>query len=262
MKQFSDVLVAYKKTWVVLTLVIALIFILGQIPAVWGGYILTRGTGLALTGITGSVWDGRASLASIKVQSDEYSLGALTWKLTPWSLISRCANVTTKLEMQHFDGQICARSNGEIRLLNADVGIPAELLQNRIPVPVQGNFSAHINDVRLTGNVLSALDAKITWNNARVSAGPSWIDLGNVAAEVADDRNNGIVAKVFSLSGPIDLALDVQLLAPSGGSVSGRFAAPSQLIDSFGAREILSMFAQQERVDEEGRSHYSVNMPL
>lgn len=262
MKQFPDVLQAYKKTWIVLTLVIALIFILGQIPAVWGGYILTRGTGLSLTGITGSVWNGKASLASVRVDNNDYSLGALTWKLTPWSMISRCTKVTTKLEVQQFDGQICAGANGEVRILNADVTLPAHLVQNHIPTPVQGTFSSHINDVRLTGNILQKLDAKITWNNARISAGPSWIDLGNVAADVADNGQNGIKAKVFSLSGPIDLELDVELLAPSGGNVSGRFAAPSQLIDAFGARDILAMFAQQDRVDEQGKSHYTVNMPL
>ena len=262
MSTFPDLLKAHKKLWIGLGVLFFLIFVLSNIPATWGAWVLTRGTGLAMSGVTGSVWNGKASLASIQLSGQEQSLGQLSWKLSPLSLITRCAEVTTKLSIQQFDGEVCASSNGEVQVHDANFSVPSALLQAKIPVPIQGQISAHVDELQLRGNTLLKLKGNVTWNNARINTGSNWLDIGSFAAELNDNGNNGISAKFFNLSGPVDVNLQIELTAPSGGRVSGELAAPQAFFDSANARDVLSMFAQQDRVDEQGKSHYRVDMNL
>lgn len=262
MSTFPDLLKAYKKLWISLGVALFLVFVLSNIPAVWGAWVLTRGTGLAMSGVTGSVWNGKASLASFQLNGQEHSLGQLSWQLNPLALISRCAKVITKLPMQQFDGEVCAKSNGEIEVHNADVSVPASLLQEKIPVPIQGQFSSHIDVLQLRGNVLQKLKGNFTWNSARINTGANWLDIGSYAAELSDNGNNGVSAKFFQLAGPVDVNLQIELTAPAGGRISGELAGPQAFFDSANAADVLAMFAQLERVDPENKHHYRVDLNL
>src|SRR5690606_12235278 len=264
MSRLTALMISGKKLWIPLGLVLFLVFAVANIPATWGGYFLTRGTGIALSGVTGTLWNGRASLASLRTQVREYSLGQLSWQLRPWSLLglSPCAQVTTRLPQQQFDGEICAGATGALQLRNADVSVPSILLQTYLPIPIQGQFSSHIDHLQLQGNVLQSLKGNLTWNGARVNTGNKWLDVGSYAAEFTDNGNNGIKANFFELSGPMDVAIEVELTAPSGGRISGELAAPKAFFESANALDILAMLAQEDSVDEEGKTHYRVDLNL
>lgn len=264
MSRFPALLNNHKKLWIPLGVVFFLVFVISNIPAIWGAYLLTRGTGVALSGVTGTLWNGRASLASVRMTNQEYSLGQLSWNLSPLSLLtfSPCAHVTTKLSLQNFEGDICSGSGGSLRLNNADVSLPAALVQTHIPFPVQGQFSAHIDEMDLRGNVLLKLKGNLSWNGARVNTGANWMDIGSYAAELKDNGKNGVSAKFFQLAGPVEVNLQIELTAPSGGKVTGELAAPKAFFESANAIDMLAMFAQEDRVDEEGRTHYRVDINL
>lgn len=264
MSRLPALLKTHKKLWISLGVTLFLVFVISSIPAIWGAYLLTRGTGVALSGVTGSLWSGQASLASMRMTDKEYSLGQLSWSLNPLSLLtlSPCAQVNTKLPMQQFEGEICVGAGGVIELHNADVSLPASLLQSKIPVPIQGQLSTHIDELELRSNVLLKLKGKLTWNGARVNTGANWLDIGSFGAELSDNGNNGVSVKLFQLAGPVDLNLQIELKAPSGGKVMGELAAQQSFFDSANARDILAMFAQQDRVDETGKTHYRVDMNL
>ncbi|WP_039916862.1 type II secretion system protein N [Cellvibrio mixtus] len=262
MSTVPDLLKAYKKLWISLGVLFFLIFVLSSIPATWGAWVLTRGTGLAMSGVTGSIWNGKASLASVQLSGQEQSLGQLSWKLSPFSLLTRCAMVTTKLPMQQFDGEVCAGSNGDVQVHDADLSAPSSLLQAKIPVPIQGQLSAHIDELQLRGNVLLKLKGNLTWNSARVNTGANWLDIGSYAAELSDNGKNGISAKFFHLSGPVETNLQIELAAPSGGRISGELAASQAFFEAANAKDILAMFAQLDRVDPENKHHYRVDLNL
>jgi general secretion pathway protein N len=264
MRRITALFTSRKKLWIPLGLVLFLIFAIANIPATWGGYFLTRGTGVALSGVTGTLWDGRASLASFRTPVREYSLGQLSWQLRPLSILalSPCAKVTTRLPQQQFDGEVCAAPNGAIKIGDADISVPSIILQTYLPIPIQGQFSSHIDHLQLRGNVLQALKGNLTWNSAKVNTGSAWLEVGSYAAELSDNGNNGIKARFFELAGPMDVNLDIELTAPSGGRINGTLAAPKAFFESANALDMLAMFAQEEKVDEEGKTHFRVDMNL
>jgi len=138
----------------------------------------------------------------------------------------------------------------------------ATTIQTYLPIPIQGQFSSHIDHLQLRGNVLQSLKGNLTWNGARVNTGSTWLDVGSYAAELSDNGNNGIKAQFFELAGPVDVNLAVELTAPSGGHVGGELAAPKAFFEAANAMDMLSMFAQEDKVDEEGKTHYRVDLNL
>jgi general secretion pathway protein N len=264
MSRLPVILKSNKKLWIPLGVALFLLFVISSIPATWGAYLLTRGTGVALSGVTGTLWNGRASLASVRTAQQEYSLGQLAWSLKPLSLLilSPCAQVQTTLPMQQFEGEICTGSGGAIKVRKADVSLPVALVQSKLPVPIQGLFSTHIDELEIRGNVLLKLKGNLTWNSARVNTGANWLDIGSFGAELSDNGKNGVSAKLFQLNGPVDVNLQIELAAPSGGKVTGELAAPKSFFEAANAIDMLAMFAQEDRVDEEGKTHYRVDVAL
>jgi general secretion pathway protein N len=109
---------------------------------------------------------------------------------------------------------------------------------------------------------LLKLKGNLTWNGARVNTGANWLDIGSYGAELSDNGNNGVSAKLFHLAGPVDVNLQIELAAPSGGKVTGELAAPKAFFEAANAIDMLAMFSREDRVDEEGKTHYSVDMNL
>jgi len=253
-----------KKLLIIFGVVLFLWFVLASIPAVWGGYLLTRGTGLALSGVTGTLWDGRASLASVKHKEKEYSLGQLSWSLRGLSLLklNPCVLLMTKLDKQTFEGDVCVGLNGAITLKNTDIALPAALVQQYIPIPIMGQLSAHMDSLVLRGNVLVKLNGKLSWRQAQVNNGANWMDIGSYGADLVDDGKNGIKVTLFDLDGPLDIDLIAELKAPSGGRVQGKFATTKSFLATANASALLGMFAQLESEDAEGKVYYKIDVNL
>lgn len=250
-----------RRWWILLGVGLFAFFLFRQIPAAWGAYVITKGTGLSLSGITGSVWNGRASLASVKLQYGDHSLGQLTWKLSPLSLLTLkpCAYLTTRMEGQSFEGDVCAGSNGNLSVSNAEVSLPATLVQPRIPIPVGGQFGLHLDELEVRGNILSKLKGKLTWTEALVNNGSGWIGIGSYGAELVDNGSNGVKAKVFHLAGPAEVDLQVELKAPAGGTVQGTFATSKGFLESANAMEVIGVIAQEQETNAEGKTQYKVD---
>jgi len=225
-----------KVYWILLAVIFWLVFVIAQAPASWGGYMMTRSGGLALTGISGTVWHGRASMASVSIDGRAYSLGELNWDLHPFSLLrfSPCADINTSLERQQISGTACAGRNNKLTLRDTDISVPASLVQG-LPdkMAVSGQLSAHIQQLEVQQQTVQALTGNVSWSAARLNNGQRWLNLGAFAAELSATDSGAIFADVFSLEGPIDLKGNVTMPLTGGVMIDVDFT----LSDSF-SREV------------------------
>lgn len=253
-----------KTRWVLLGVLLWLVFAISNIPAIWGAYAMTRGGQLALSGVSGTLWHGQASLASFKVDRVDYSLGQLYWTLSPWSLLSLrpCADIVTELDRQQVQGEVCADLGGGLELRDTDISAPAALLQPTLPLPIDGQLSVHIEQMQVQGEYLQLLLGNLSWTGARIHNGRVWMNLGSFAAELNDDRQGGIAAKVFHLDGPTEVEMQVGLKAGGGGSVVGNFSMSRAFSAEVQADAWISMFAQAEETDSDGKTRYRVELEL
>lgn len=245
--------------WISLGLILFLIFVVSRVPADWGAWLLTRQSGLALSGVNGTLWKGQASLASLQVEGQNFTLGKLNWDLQLLSLLklSPCVKLTVSGQAQSFNGIVCSSLNGVLTLKDADVNLPAKLVQSRIPIPINGQFSAHLTQLKLQGNILLDLAGNLSWTNAQANNQVQWIPLGSFAAEFTDNEKNGIKAKVFDLDSQVDLNLDLELRAPSGGSAQGTLHIPQNFIEQYRLADFLAFVGPQSG-QENGKAIYKI----
>lgn len=253
-QQLSDFIPRLR--WLILLLVLAVVFALTRIPATWGAYFITQGNTLGMTGVNGTLWDGRASMTSIEIDNIAYSLGELHWQLEPWSLLSLrpCANVRAALERQLIEGRACASLSGSLKVTDASIDAPADLIQAGIPVPIDGDLVANISILAMKGEQLQELEGNLSWTGARVQAEGNWVSLGNFAAEYSYNGEDAIVAEVFDLDAPMDLDATVTLALAGGVDVQGEVTLEPAFSDRIQAQEWLHLMLEspepyQYRID-------------
>jgi len=258
------VFVVTKKFWIILGVVLWLYFVISHIPAVWGAYLMTRGGDVGMSGVSGTIWSGRASLVSVKVKQVDYSLGQLSWNLSGLSLLllKPCATIETIMDNQHIDGRVCVGFKGALDISNANISFPATLIQPQLPLPIDGKFSLHLDSLVMKNNQLNTLQGKLAWAEAKVYNGTNWMDLGGFGADLVDDKKSGISAHVFDVNSPVHVDVNAGFPAPTGTSVKGMLSMSEAFAQQSNAAGWLSMFATPTSPDAQGNLQYAVDVNL
>jgi general secretion pathway protein N len=68
-----------------------------------------------------------------------------------------------------------------------------------------------------------------------------------------------VKAKVFQLAGPAEVDLQVELKAPAGGSVQGTLLANKSFLESVNAMQAMSVIAQEQETNAEGKTQYKID---
>ena len=253
---------ANKNFWISLGVVVWVYFVVSNFPAVWGAYALTRGGDIAMSGVSGTIWNGRASLASIKIKGVDHSVGQLTWKLSALSLftLSPCAQITTQMDNQDFDGYACYKNKNSFSLKNTTASFPAVIIQPLVPLAIDGQFSLNLNTLSIENGKLKTIHGKTSWLNAKIYNGNNWMSLGNVGGDLVDDGSNGLSAHIMDAGGPVHLDLVTNLPYPTGGSVKGGLSLPEPYFRELNAEAWLSMFAVRQADDGQGNLVFAVDL--
>lgn len=200
---------------------------------------------LRLSGTSGTLWSGSAD----EVRYTDIPLGALTWRLSPWSLMFGTAN--TRLELQgeaiNADARVVADESGAVELSDAVISLDAGFLKHapNIPVDLGGVIRADIARLEADKSGITALDGEITWHSAQVTA-PLKLALGdyNVAFETQD---KGISGKLRSRGGPLKSSGDVQILNKRRYSVELRLTPAADAPE-----EVRNLLPLLGRADKKG----------
>lgn len=250
------------KAWLLVGWMIFGWAVVTQIPVHWGAKALTNGTGLGLSGLTGSAFNGRAANASMSLNGKQYPLGVLTWKFKWSSLVtlSPCIAITTSLSRQEFSGDVCVGMGNRLSLRDAEIGLPMVVIKDAIPLNVDGYISGTIKTLEVANQKMDKVDASLRWSEARAFNGASWMDMGAFGI-TASDAKEAINLKVVSLQGPIDADLDVGLPHSGGAQIKGQLEMAKSFIDATNAAGLLVMLGQEEKL-ENGRVRYAVDTNL
>jgi len=251
-----------KKFWISLGLVCWLYFVVSHLPAVWGAYALTRSGDIAMSGVSGTLWSGRASLASIKLKGIDHSLGQVTWDLNFFSLFTfkLCALVTTQMDNQQFDGYVCTKGKNAFLLKDTTMNFPAALVQPMLPLPIDGQFAVTLDALEIDEGKYYQARGKVTWVNGKINNGSNWMAVGTLGADLKDDGKNGLTAQIVDIDSPLRVNIESRLPYPTGATVKGNFAMPENYFHDADAGAWLSMFAIQQANDAQGNLTYSVDL--
>jgi len=184
---------------------------------------------IALSGITGSVWSGKAAMAMIQAQP----LEKLEWTLRPWSLLFGQVGLSWRFQLSE-SGKATGYAQATTAL-GLDGSIAFESLEARLPAsmiariakasalrPI-GTVNLNLHDVLWDGKTLRSVDGRVVWSGAGISLlKPIALGDQSITLETVDDVVKGVLSDG---GGPLALGGLVTVDAEGKYEFSGSLAA-------------------------------------
>ena len=158
--------------------------------------------GLALAGISGSVWNGRADMAVI----DGQRFQAVTWQLHPWAILTGrvAADWSLKVDDGFGRGEAAAGLGGGLTLDAVEAKLPIAQLPGRTLAALRpsGTLNLNLRDVEWDGAALVSATGRLVWSGAGVNLIQD-LALGDLALdlETTDGEVKGVLADA---GGPLE----------------------------------------------------------
>jgi hypothetical protein len=188
-------------------LLVAGALVLWRLPAAFAyPQVQDRLAPLALTGVSGTLWNGRADGASI-AGSD---LGELEWRLHPWPMLGGRVVADVRLKGAEVEavGEV-SRGAGTLGVRDFRFSVPAaRLMPQQAPAQeLEGTLSGVIEEASLRGNLLQAARGTARWSNPGSGPLPPDEPLPDLVAVFAAEPDGSLAGTVRD-AGEGPLAVD------------------------------------------------------
>lgn len=217
--------------------VLLLALLIQQFPSRVAASLLPQN--IQLEGVAGTLWQGTAARAAVMVDGKRFVLGRLNWRLEPLSLLglSPAAHVTSVWGGQRFDGRVSLGLGGTASLEDVSLQLDVRFLRNLLPLYVGGQVQVTVPKALIDNRELSAIEARIVWQDGVWAARQGDVALGNYALDVSGS-DGAVTGSVITLSGPLVVAGDLALegrdwqvdLEISGSAVANEGLRPSLML--------------------------------
>ncbi len=202
--------------------------VVARTPATWGAWAVHQAApNVWLTGVSGTLWDGRASGGAVVVGNQTLALTNVTWNLKPLSLLAlkACAEVHGNLLDQPAAGIFCASPGNVLEARDVQLSAPMAVIGAQFNLNIGGQVSTQLQHLRVDDQQIQELAGNISWRDARWNNGERWISLGSYAAKLTPNEQGGVHADIFELDGPFKVNLAGDLVAGREPSLKGTVAA-------------------------------------
>ena len=193
----------------VIGLIVYFVFlVVVRTPAQWGAWAaLQASPNLSISGVSGTLWSGKASTAQVNLGTETLDLGTLSWRLDAWKLLllQACVDVDSTM----VRGYVCRSLGGKNSAKNVLVDqVPMKLLDNVIGAQLGGVGNLTVEQGTFADNGrIDQLKGNVTWQHARINAGTGWFALGSYAADITGNDKGGIAGNIFDLEGNFSVQL-------------------------------------------------------
>lgn len=227
------------RTGLAATLVL-LLLLLAMAPARLLSVVLP-GDQLSLQGVSGSLWRGSSSRAMLRAGRGYLHLGAVEWRLSPFSLLlfSPRIELQSSWGSQRLNAELVYRGSDSLDLFDVDLEIPAALVREFIPLELAGSFSLQASQLSIRDGLPVDGEGRLVWQFAGWISPDGPRSLGTYAVDFSQANGGGLTGQVITLSGELDaqgtLGLagrdyDVDVLLSGPGLADGQLRQALQLV--------------------------------
>ncbi|MGB5211065.1 MAG: type II secretion system protein N [Gammaproteobacteria bacterium] len=210
--------------------ILILVFMLVLWPArVAVGWFLPAN--VALSGVTGTVWQGSASQLSI----DGHVIGGLTWDARSLSVLS--GSPRWQIELRRPAGfvraDVAVSTTGSVQVSDLTAASPLQGVADLVPLAgTDGNLTVNLPTLALEQGQLTALSGQIVVD-ALSPMGLADVNLGTLELMLPADQTPPFSGSLSALDGPL-LVEDGRLELAANGSytISGRVKARDDAPDN------------------------------
>lgn len=211
---------------------------------------------LQLAGVSGTVWQGRASAAA----AFGTPLGAMDWDVqkTPLLLRRVVAHVRLSGGALELQGNLTRDADGSVLVQQLDFALPAETAAPALDIPslkLHGRIEGRVDDARLANGWVGGARGTARWRDAAVS-GEAEARLGELLAEFASQPDGSIAGTVRD-DGASQLEVAGQFVISSG-----QFSATARLVARNGDPQVSEALRYVGEPQPDGSSLLKINGQL
>ena len=192
-------------------------------------YHLASPPHLAISGISGTVWQGSAR----EFSTNGVYLRDLEWRMRPLSLLGGSAvfDVSGSPANGFFNSEVAVGAGGSITLRNLSAALPLIMFENAVRIPgLRGQLSVQIERLKLVAGRPEALEGSVDVADLLVPL-LGRTPVGGFRADFFT-QNDGIIASVEDTDGVVDLAGRLQINSDKSYSVLGQIVPKANTPDS------------------------------
>lgn len=169
---------------------------------------------LALSGLSGSVFEGEAAAVSV---GGRIVGRPLHWSFSPWSLVSAKLGyrIAGTLDGLTYEGRVAKSLSGAtiIDAMQASGSLRGLLaLSGDGGLPLDGDVTADVDTLTLVDQFPKRATATVSVGRLRMAFGPQPQSLGDFVLDVKTEADV-IVARVSPTAGPLDVGGELRLMA-------------------------------------------------
>lgn len=181
-------------------------------PARILGLLLPPGQ-VIMQGVSGTLWRGKASRCLVQTQAGYFHLGALDWRLSPWSLLLFAPRLTleSKWGNQAFATTLVLQGGADVDLYELEATVPADLLRQFVPVNLAGVFSVQLNPLKIRGGLPVEAAGRLVWQDGGWNSPNGPVPLGSYALDIGQAPGAALAGEVLTLAGPVTARGPLQL---------------------------------------------------
>jgi len=178
---------------------------------------------LALSGLSGTVWQGSARRAQI----DGQRLQGLEWHLKPWTVLfgKLAADYEIRLDDGFLRGSLAADPQGAVAFDALEARLPLAQLSLKALAALRpsGVLNLNLREVDWNGEALLSAEGRVVWSGAGINLFQP-LQFGDLALTL-ETRDDSVIAQLSDAGGPLQ-ADGLLTLKPDGSyQFSGSFAA-------------------------------------
>lgn len=183
---------------------VLVLFLLGRAPASLISGFLPAGQ-VSLQGVEGTLWRGSAASAALRLGAGQLRLGALQWRLSPWSVLLASPRVALESRWgnQHLEALVTYGGAGDLAVSDLDASMPASLVREFLPLELTGNVSVLARRLVLRDGLPVAADGRLVWQYAGWVSPQGLRSLGRYALDIRQADGEELVGLVSTLDGDL-----------------------------------------------------------
>lgn len=172
---------------------------------------------IVLEGVSGTLWDGRASRAMVRLPAGFFHLGSVDWTLNGLSLLSLSPRlkVHSAWGAQTLDADIQMHRSGDFTLRDVDASVSADVLRQFAPIAVEGQFQLQVVALRIRDQLPFSGEGRLVWQDGQWLTPRGQMPLGTYALDFNQVAGEALRGEVVTLVGPVNAEGTVGLVGRS-----------------------------------------------
>lgn len=183
-----------------------------QAPARLAAFLLPQG--LQLEALSGTLWQGSAARGTLWVNAQALSLGRVTWRVSPWSVLvlRPSVEVTSEWGGQRLRSAVSFNGPGRLNIEPLQAQFEIAFIRKMLPLYVGGRINLDFSHLTLEGGRVQSGDGRVQWRDAVWTANSGDVPLGHYSVALSGHAGE-LSGRVETVSGPLQVSGDLKLMA-------------------------------------------------